>query len=406
MSTLDSDVYYDPYDFEIDANPHPVWKRLRDERPLYTNERYGFFALSRFEDVERGLIDWQTFISSRGTVLELIKANAQMPAGMIIFADPPDHGIYRALLSRLFTPRKINALEPKVRRFCAQCLDPLVGTGRFDFIADLGAQMPMRTIGMLLGIPEEDQEALRDSIDEGLRLESGEMPDAEDLRAAVSSAANQGNFAEYIDWRAKHPSDDLMTELLNAEFEDPSGTRRRLTRDEVLSYVGLLAGAGNETTTRLIGWTGKLLGDHPDQLRELAQNREGVPNAIEEVLRYEAPSPVQARYVTKDVELYGQVVPRGSAMLLLNGSANRDERKFADADRFDIRREIDHHLSFGYGIHFCLGAALARLEGRVALDEVLKRFPKWEVDREHAVQARTSTVRGWESLPVFTSPAA
>ena len=159
MTTLDSDVYYDPYDFEIDANPYPVWKRLRDERPLYTNERYGFFALSRFEDVERGLIDWQTFISSRGTVLELIKANAQMPAGMIIFEDPPNHGIYRALLSRLFTPRKINALEPKVRRFCAQCLDPLVGTGRFDFIADLGAQMPMRTIGMLLGIPEEDQEA-------------------------------------------------------------------------------------------------------------------------------------------------------------------------------------------------------------------------------------------------------
>ena len=197
-----------------------------------------------------------------------------------------------------------------------------------------------------------------------------------------------------------------MTELLNAEFEDPSGTRRRLTRDEVLSYVGLLAAAGNETTTRLIGWTGKLLGDHPDQLRELAQNRERVPNAIEEVLRFEAPSPVQARYVAKDVELYGQVVPQGSAMLLLNGSANRDERKFADADRFDIRRKIDHHLSFGYGIHFCLGAALARLEGRVALDEVLKRFPFWEVDREHAVQARTSTVRGWESLPVFTSTAA
>ena len=146
-----------------------------------------------------------------------------------------------------------------------------------------------------------------------------------------------------------------------------------------------------------------MLGDHPDQLRELAQNRELVPNAIEEVLRYEAPSPVQARYVAKDVELHGQVVPQGSAMLLLNGSANRDERKFADADRFDIHREIDHHLSFGYGIHFCLGAALARLEGRVALDEVLKRFPKWEVDREHAVQARTSTVRGWESLPVFTA---
>jgi cytochrome P450 len=380
-----------------------VWKRLRDERPLYTNERYGFFALSRFEDVVRGLIDWQTFVSSRGTVLELIKANVQMPPGMIIFEDPPSHVIYRALLSRLFTPRKISALEPKVRRFCAQCLDPLVGTGRFDFIENLGAQMPMRTIGMLLGIPEQDQEALRDSIDEGLRLTSGEMPDTGQLGAAASSAFTPDNFSEYIDWRAKHPSDDLMTELLNAEFEDQTGTRRRLTRDEVLAYVRLLAGAGNETTTRLIGWTGKVLSDHPDQLRELARNRDLVPNAIEEVLRFEAPSPVQARYVKTEVELHGQVVPAGSAMLLLNGSANRDERKFPDADRFDIHRKIDHHLSFGYGIHFCLGAALARLEGRVALDEVLKRFPFWEVDREHAVQARTSTVRGWERLPVSTA---
>jgi cytochrome P450 len=229
------------------------------------------------------------------------------------------------------------------------------------------------------------------------------MPDANEVSASVSRVARESSFSEYIDWRAKHPSDDLMSELLQAEFEDQNRTRRRLTRDEVLSYVRLLASAGNETTTRLIGWTGKVLSDHPDQLRELAQNRELVPNTIEEVLRFESPSPVQARYVTRDVDLYGQVVPEGSTMLLLNGSANRDERKFPDADRFDIHRKIDHHLAFGYGIHFCLGAALARLEGRVALDEVLKRFPAWQVDREHAVQARTSTVRGWESLPVFTS---
>jgi len=403
MTTRPSDLYYDPYDFEIDANPHPVWKRLRDERPLYTNERYGFFALSRFEDVERGLIDWQTFISSRGTILEIIKANLQMPPGMVIFEDPPSHEIYRGLLSRVFTPRKMNAIEPKVRRFCAQCLDPLVGAGRFDFIKDLGAQMPMRTIGMLLGIPEQDQAALRDSMDERLRLASGEMPDVKDLNASIEGSGAKDSFSEYIDWRAQHPSDDLMTELLGAEFEDQTGTRRRLTRDEVLSYVRLLASAGNETTTRLIGWAGKVLSDHPDQLRELAKGRDLIPNAIEEVLRFESPSPVQSRYVAKEVELHGQVVPVGSAMMLLNGSANRDERKFADGDRFDIHRKIDHHLAFGYGIHFCLGAALARLEGRVALDEVLKRFPLWVVDRAHAVQARTSTVRGWESLPVFTS---
>lgn len=400
MTATDPDVYYDPYDFEIDSDPYPVWKRLRDERPLYFNERYGFYALSRFEDVERCSVDWRTYVSSKGTVLELIKSGMEIPPGSIIFEDPPNHDLHRGLLSRVFTPRKMNAIEPKVREFCARALDPLVGVGGFDFIADLGAQMPMRTIGMLLGIPEQDQEAIRDRIDKGLRLEGGTMDDA-DTNFEARGAGNE--FEEYIDWRAKHPSDDLMTELLQAEFEDASGTRRRLTRQEVLGYVNLLAGAGNETTTRLIGWTGKVLAENPDQRRELVEDRGLVPNAIEELLRYEAPSPVQARYVTKEVEHHGQVVPEGSIMLLLTASGNRDERKFPEPDRFDIHRKIDHHLAFGYGVHFCLGAALARLEGRVALDEVLQRFPSWEVDWDHAVQARTSTVRGWESLPVVTT---
>jgi cytochrome P450 len=399
MTATESDVYYDPFDFEIDTDPYPIWKRLREERPLYYNERYDFYALSRFEDVERALVDWRTYSSAKGTVLELIKSGVEIPRGSIIFEDPPDHDLYRGLLSRVFTPRKMGAIEPKVREFCARCLDPLVGTGGFDFIRDLGAQMPMRTIGMLLGIPEQDQEALRDRIDEGLRLEDGTMPDVDlETRGRAQSEA----FAEYIDWRAEHPSDDLMTELLQAEFEDAEGTRRRLTRDELLGYINLLAGAGNETTTRLIGWTGKVLAEHPDQRRQLVEDRTLVPNAIEELLRFEPPSPVQARYVTKDVEHHGQPVPEASAILLLNASGNRDERKFSDPDRFDIRRTIDHHLAFGYGTHFCLGAALARLEGRVALDEVLTRFPTWEVDWDNAVQARTSTVRGWESLPVVT----
>ncbi len=256
----------------------------------------------------------------------------------------------------------------------------------------------MRTIGMLLGIPEQDQEALRDHIDEGLRLEDGSMPSME----AFDADGQGSSFDEYIEWRAHHPSDDLMTELLQAEFEDETGTTRRLDRTEVINVVNLIAAAGNETTTRLIGWTGKVLADHPDQRAQLVADRDLVPNAIEELLRFESPSPVQARWVTTDVEYYGQVVPAGSAMLFLNGSANRDDRKFPDGDRFDITRPIDHHLAFGYGLHFCLGAALARLEGRVALDEVLQRFPTWEVDHDQARQARTSTVRGWESLPVTT----
>lgn len=401
MAAIRSEVYYDPYDFAIDTDPYPVWKRMRHEAPLYYNDRYDFFAVSRFADVERCSRDWKTYVSGRGSVLELIKSGVEMPPGIILFEDPPAHDRHRALLSRVFTPRRMNAIEPQVREFCARSLDPLVGSGRLDFIADLGAQMPMRTIGMLLGIPEEDQEAIRDRIDEGMRLGDGSMPDP--AASFSASATSGGDFEGYINWRAQHPSDDLMTDLLNAEFEDETGTTRKLTRQEVLSYVGLIAGAGNETTTRLIGWTGKVLADHPDQRQLLVDEPGLIPSAIEELLRYEAPSPVQARYVTRDVEHHGRVVPEGSVMLLLTASANRDERRFADADRFDVRREIDHHLTFGYGIHFCLGAALARLEGRVALDEVLKRFPSWEVDWDNAVQARTSTVRGWERLPVFTS---
>jgi cytochrome P450 len=259
----------------------------------------------------------------------------------------------------------------------------------------------MRTIGMLLGIPEEDQVAVREHIDEGLRLEEGKMPEPEDMLAAADRAQMQ-LFAEYVDKRIEEPTDDLMSELIYAEFEDRDGVRRTLSREEVLGYLGLLAGAGNETTTRLIGWTGKVLSDHPDQLQEIVGDRGLVNNAIEEVLRFEPPSPVQARYVAEDVEHHGEKVPEGSIVLLLTASANRDERRFPDADRFDIHRQIDHHLSFGYGIHFCLGAALARMEGRLALDEVLKRFPRWEVDWDNAVQARTSTVRGWQRLPVTT----
>ena len=392
-----SGIYYDPFDITIDKDPHPVWKRMRDEEPLYHNDKFGFFALSRFDDVEKGLVDWETYRSGKGSTLEIILAGFDVPPGMILMEDPPRHDVHRALMSRVFTPRKMNAIEPKVREFCNRTLDPLVGAGRFDFVADLGAVMPMRTIGYLLGIPEQDQEAIRDCLDEGLRItDDGELPDNEYIKSGGEL------FADYIEWRAEHPSDDLMTELLVAEFTDETGTVRRLTREELLTYVGLIAGAGNETTTRLVGWTGKLLAEHPDQRRELVGNPSLIPGAIEEILRYEAPSPVQARTVARDARYYGQTVPENSIMLLLNGSANRDERHFPAADRFDVRRTIDHHLSFGYGLHFCLGAALARLEGRVALDEVLRRWPDWEVDWDNVEQAHTPTVRGWEKLPVLT----
>jgi cytochrome P450 len=259
----------------------------------------------------------------------------------------------------------------------------------------------MRTIGMLLGIPEGDQESIRDHTDANLRTDEGQpMQVSEDF---IGGQMTHDMFANYIDWRTKHPSDDLMTELMQAEFEDETGATRRLTRDELLIYLNVIAGAGNETTMRLIGWAGKVLADHPDQRREVAEDPSLIPNTIEELLRYEPPPPQVGRYVARDVEVRGQTIPEGSVMLFLVGSANRDDRRYPDGDRFDIHRDIGSMLTFGSGIHFCLGSALARLEGRIVLEEVLKRFPTWEVDMDNAKLSPTSTVRGWETLPVFTS---
>ena len=316
-TSTESEVRFDPYDVELIADPYPMFARLRDEAPLYYNAEYDFFALSRFADVNKALIDVGTYSSARGVILELIKANLEIPSGMLIFEDPPIHDVHRKLLSRMFTPRKIAALEPLIREFCAQALDPLVGSGRFDFVTDLGAIMPMKVISMLLGIPEDDQEMVRDRVNAQLRTEAGKpMEHKHGL-----SVGEQ--FEAYIDWRAEHPSDDIMTELLNVEFVDETGTTRRLTRQEILVYLNVVAGAGNETTTRLIGWAGKVLAEHPDQRRELVDNPALIPQAIEELLRFEPPAPHMARYVTRDVSLYGQTVPEGSVMLTLLGAACR-----------------------------------------------------------------------------------
>lgn len=390
-----TELRYDPYDVMINADPYPSWKRLRDEAPLYFNEEHQFFALTRHEDIERALVSWETFSSAKGAIIELIQAGIEYPPGILLFEDPPIHSVHRGLLSRVFTPRKMNALEPKIRDLCAQALDPLVGGDEIDFIEHLGKQMPMKVIGMLLGIPEEDQAAIRDQADKNLRVEAGEKMHVGEEKLDIGG----GSFEEYIEWRSHHPSDDLMTELLTAEFEDETGVTRTLTREEVLTYVAVVAGAGNETTTRLIGWAGKVLSDFPDERRLLVDDPSLIPGAIEELLRFEPPAPHVARSVTKDVEYYGQVVPAGSVMLMLMGSGNRDERKFPDGDAFQARRDPKGHLSFGFGLHFCLGAALARLEGRVALEEVLKRFPEWTVDASRAKLSPTSTVRGWETLP-------
>jgi len=387
-----SELIYDPYSEEVAYNPHPLFRRLRNEAPLYHNEEQDFYALSRFDDVERVHLDKDTYISSRGVTLSLLKANVEFPPGTVIFEDPPAHTIHRSLLSRMFTPKKVSALEPQIRSLCAELLDPLVGRGGFDFASDLGAVMPTKVVGMLIGIPDEASESVRDHFDAFRK-------DRSETHMEVFDGAI---FAEYIDWRIDHPSDDVMTQLLYAEFEDETGIRRRLTREELLAYVNIVAAAGNDTTRRLISWTGKVLAEHPDQLRMLVEDRTLAPNAIEEVLRFEPPPLQNCRYVARDCEWYGRTVPAGSALAMLVPSANRDERHIDDPDRFDVTRRPGQIFTFGFGAHYCLGQALARLQGRIALEEVLARFPEWEVDWDNAKFVCDGDLRGWDALPVLT----
>ncbi|BBX96358.1 cytochrome P450 [Mycobacterium lacus] len=392
----DTEVYYDPYDINITANPYPTFARLRDEAPIYYNERYDFWALSRFADVERALADWQTFSSGRGDILELVQSDFDMPPGVMMFQDPPMHTMLRGVMSRVFTPRRMAAIEERIRRYCIGCLDPLVGSDGFDIIAELASMMPMRVIGMLLGIPEDDQVSVRDANDANLRTKPGTP-----MKVVNPDKIADGSiYAEYIDWRAENPSDDLMTALLNVEFEDEHGVTRKLTRNEVLHYTQVVAGAGNETTGRLIGWLAKVLAEHPDQRREVAADRSLLTRAVDETLRFEPTGPHVARYVLRDVDCYGTTVPAGSAVLLLFGAANRDPRRYQNPDTFNIHRDNISHITFGKGVHYCLGANLARLEGRVALDELLNRWPEWGIDYDSLRLAPTSTVRGWERLRV------
>ncbi|OBK13340.1 cytochrome P450 [Mycobacterium asiaticum] len=392
----DTDVYYDPYDVNITADPYPTYARLRDEAPLYYNERYNFWAISRHADVEKALSDWETFSNSRSDILELIQSKFPMPPGVMMFEDPPTHTMLRGVMSRVFTPRRMAAIEDQIRAYCVRCLDPLVGSDGFDIIAELASMMPMRVIGMLLGIPEDEQIGVRDANDANLRTRPGTP-----MKVADPDAIADGRiYADYVDWRAQNPSDDLMTALLNVEFEDADGTMRKLTRKEVLHYTQVVAGAGNETTGRLIGWLAKVLAEHPDQRREIAQDRSLLTRAVDETLRFEPTGPHVGRYTIRDFEAYNTTVPAGSAVLLLFGAANRDPLRYNDPDTFNLHRDNISHLTFGKGVHYCLGANLARLEGRVALDELLNRWPEWEIDYDSLKLAPTSTVRGWERLRI------
>ncbi|MFD0690755.1 cytochrome P450 [Actinomadura fibrosa] len=388
-------IYYDPYDYEIDRDPHPVWRRMREEAPVYWNERYEFFALSRFQDVWDAYHDTATFSSSHGVELERLDRPVEQP--MMIFMDPPEHDRLRALVSKAFTPGRVRRLEESITALVDEYLDPFRGTSGFDFVRDFGALLPPVVIGELLGVPAADRDLFRTWNDQLLHREEGQTEPGEE--AAEAGRAMFLYTLEMIAERRRRPREDLITALTRAEVQDAGGVRT-LTEDEVVFFVLLLAGAGVETVARLLSWTAVVLARNPDQRALLAADPSLVPGAIEELLRFEAPSPVNGRWTTRPVEVQGVTIPAESKVLLLNGSANRDPREFADPDRFDVRRSIGRHITFGFGAHFCLGAALARMEGRLALAGTLRRFPVWEIDESELVPVHTSTVRGFSSVPV------
>jgi cytochrome P450 len=316
----------------------------------------------------------------------------------MIFMDPPEHGRLRALVSHAFTPRRIAALEPTIREVVRGYLDVQVGGSGFDFVADFGAKVPMMVISSMLGVPEQDRDQIREWTDQMLHREPGEVDPMPRIGPILAQLA--GYFMRYVDERRVRPTDDMMTDLLQAEIEDETGAKRHLSDMELLAFVMLISGAGNETVARLLGFAGATLASFPREREKLVARPGLIPNAVEELLRYEAPSPVQGRTVMRDVRWHGIEVPAGAIILLLTGSAGRDERQYPDPDRFDVERQIGRQVSFGYGAHFCLGASLARLEGRVALEEVLERFPRWDVDWSGVERVTTSTVRGFAKLPI------
>jgi cytochrome P450 len=401
-----TDLYYDPYDYAIDADPYPVWKRLRDEAPVYWNEQHGFYALSRYDDVLNGLLDQETYRSGHGIVLEMITDEPYDNIPMMIMKDPPEHTGLRKLVSRAFTPRRIADLERKIAKICHDFFDTVDGQDEFDYIEAFAGLLPPTVILALVGYPEGHAAQFRELANSSLHVEEGSTAQGgvEKLNTLVSESGEIDNEAfallpELMEQRRKDPQDDLITGLVHAEI-DEDGESRTLTLEEIVGFVQLLSLAGTETVARLLGFAAVTLAQHPDQRRLLVDDPSLVPNAIEELLRYEAPSPIQSRWVSRDIEVHGTVIPRGSKLSLLNGSGDRDERHFEDPDRFDVRRTIDRHLAFGYGTHFCIGAALARLEGKVALTETLRRFPTWEVDESRLERVHTSTVRGYTSVPM------
>ncbi|WP_319448797.1 MULTISPECIES: cytochrome P450 [unclassified Mycobacterium] len=394
-------VEFDPFSEDFFTSPYDTYRRLRDEAPVYYNAEYDFWALSRYDDVASAYRDHQTFSSSKGVTLDMIQIAELMkdvPA-QIIWLDPPEHDRMRKLVNKVFTPRAVTALESLVRRAIAAALDN-VDPSTFDVVADFSAPFPVEIIAEMLGVPTENRQQIRTWIDAFLERTPGSiMPTQEGFEAAIA----MGEFYDdLIAQRRAHPQDDMISQLIAARVADDNGQVRRLTDGEIGGFARLLGGAGAETVTKLIGNSAVVFAEHPQQWQELVDDRSKVPAAIEELLRYDGPVQYNFRYSMRDVTLHGTTIPAGKPVMLITGSANRDERVFIDPDRFDIDRErkFGYNLGFGYGIHSCLGAALARMEGRIALEALLDLAPRYEIDRAGLRRVSMTNVCGWSNVPM------
>ena len=389
------DVVLDPYSYEFHEDPYPYYKRLRDEAPLYRNDEMNFWALTRHADVHRGFRNSTELSNKLGVSLDPISRTPEAYRTMSFLAmDDPAHLRLRTLVSKGFTPRRIRELEARVLELTREHLDTALQNESFDYITEFAGLLPMDVISELVGVPHEDRQRLRALADQVMHRDDGvtDVPEA----ALVAAMDLLVYYADMVKQRRKQPTDDLTSALLEAEIDGD-----RLGDDEIMAFLFLMVVAGNETTTTLLGNAIYWAGANPDQLATVLADHSRVPLWVEETLRYDTSSQILARVVVDDIEFHGTTLRDGDTLLLMPGSAHRDERVFDDPDEFRIGRDIGSKLlSFGSGAHFCLGAHLARMEARVALNELLLNINGFEVDDTNAVRVHSSSVRGFAHLPI------
>lgn len=396
-------VEFDPFSEEFFNDPTEMYRRLRDEAPVYRSDRYGFYALSRFDDVVAAHRDWETYSSAHGIDLSSLSKDPELVRSYrsIIMMDPPEHDRLRALVSRVFTPRAVTALEPMVREVVTGVLDGLGDRESFDAVTDLAAPFPVEIITRMLGVPESHRQQVREWVDVSLHREPGSPePTAEGVEAIMALGAY---LYELVVEKRRHPADDMLSRLTQVSVDREDGGRTGLDDVEVTGFATLLGGAGAETVTKLVANAVVLFSRHPDQWHRVREDPAAIPRAVEEVLRYVPPSQYQGRYSRRDRDFEGGTIPAGHPVLLITGAATRDPRAFEQADRFDIGREPRLAIGFGHGVHACLGAALARLESRVALEELARRWRVIEVDEAGLRRVHMANVAGYARVPVHVA---